>query len=187
MISFLLKLVVLGGVFVAALVYVAPSFMPKGVDPLMPNTSAIDHAKEVIDKATGNIPTPAKIEGTVVNLSGRNLTKVAGDIFAIQGVTTLDVSNNNLEGALPGEIRLLSNLRVLDLSDNKFTGVPAEIGQLAELRVLDLSNNPITGLPNELGNLSKLERLDLSGTNYSHQDLATIKEKLGAGVVIVTD
>jgi hypothetical protein len=193
MIGFFLKVLVLGGLTVGAALYLAPTFLPQAVEPLLPNTTAIDHAREVIDKATGKVTEeivknqPPKIEGTVVNLSGRNLRAVAQDIFAIQGVTTLDLSNNVLTGSLPAEVRLLSNLRVLDLSDNQFTGVPAEIGQLAELRVLDLSNNPITGLPYEIGNLSKLEKLDLSGTKYSRQDLQVIKEKLPPSMVIVTD
>jgi Leucine-rich repeat (LRR) protein len=187
MIHFLLKILILGGLGVAFITYVAPSFMPEAAVPLLPNTSAIDHAREVIDTATGKVPAAPKIEGTVVNLRGQSLTSVSQDIFAIQGVTTLDLSQNALTGSLPAEIRLLSNLRILNLSQNQFTGVPAEIGQLAELRVLDLSNNPISGLPLELGNLSKLEKLDLSGTSYSRQDLTTIKENLPPNVVIVTD
>jgi hypothetical protein len=187
MIHFLLKILILGGLGVAFITYVAPSFMPKAKAPLLPNTSAIDHAREVIETATGKIPTAPKIDGTVVNLRGQSLTSVSQDIFALQGVTVLDLSENMLSGSLKAEVRKLSKLRTLDLSDNQFTGVPAEIGQLSELQILDLSNNPITGLPLELGNLSRLEKLDLSGTNYSHQDLAIIKEKLSPEVVIVTD
>jgi len=150
-------------------------------NPLLPDTGAIEKAQEVVEKSV------EKVDGTTVDLSGRRLTKVSQDVFTLTDTTTLDLSDNALSGALPAEVRLLSKLRVLDLSNNNFTGVPAEVGQLSELRVLNLSNNPITGLPYEIGNLGKLERLDLSGTSYSRADLKTIREKLPSTVVIVTD
>ena len=100
---------------------------------------------------------------------------------------SLDLSGRGLSGSLKAEIRMVSRLVVLDLSDNKFTGLPAEIGQLAALEELDLSNNPLTGLPHELGNLTQLKQLDLRGTNYSEADLAMIKAKLPADTKILVD
>lgn len=127
-------------------------------------------AEKIAESASGSQPVPVYDGITIpshareVNLSGRGLT-----------------------GSLKAEIRLLSELRELNISNNNFTGLPAEIGQLSELRVLNLSNNPITGLPHELGNLSKLEVLNLKGTNYSEFDLNVIKEKLSASVQVVTE
>jgi Leucine-rich repeat (LRR) protein len=133
-----------------------------------------------------SIPEEIKVtsSGLEVDLSGRGLTRLDMDVFQNTNATTLDLSNNNLSGALQAEVRHLQNLEVLDLSNNNFTGVPAEVGQLKKLRVLDLSNNPITGLPNEIGNLSNLEVLDLRGTQYSEQDLAGIQQSLPSSVVI---
>lgn len=122
--------------------------------------------------------------GTVIDLSNKDLTKAPEYIFNESGVEVLNLSNNKLSGALQAEIRHMVNLRVLDLSNNNFTGVPAEIGQLNNLEVLDLSGNPITGLPYELANLTKLKSLDLRETNYSSQDLEVIKKGLPADVVI---
>lgn len=124
--------------------------------------------------------------GSSLDLSGRGLTGVPSDVFDMTSLETLDVSNNELIGALPGEIRFLKNLESLDASDNAMTGVPAEIGQLSELQYLDLSNNELTGLPNELGNLSSLLRLDLRGNAVSAQDLEGIRAKL-IGVEILVD
>jgi len=123
----------------------------------------------------------------VLDLSGKGLTKAPSYIFNRINIEELNLSNNNLEGALQAEIRHLQNLKVLNLSSNRFTGVPAEIGQLKELEVLDLSNNLLTGLPYELGNLSKLKLLDLSGNNYSEADLSKIRGTLPSSTVIKTN
>jgi len=125
--------------------------------------------------------------GNVINLSGRNLTKAPDYIFNQKNTVELDLSNNLISGALQSQIQNLQKLKVLNLSNNKFTGVPAEIGQLKKLEVLNLSSNELTGLPNELGNLSNLKLLDLRGNNYSETDLATIRKNLPAQTVIQTD
>lgn len=148
---------------------------------LLPEFGAIQKARDVVARAV------EKVDGTVLDMSNKGLTKVSQDIFMQTGVTALNLSGNKLTGSLPAEVRMLSNLTVLNLSNNTFTGVPAEIGQLSELRVLDLSNNPITGLPYELGNLQKLEKLDVSGTNYAKADLKIIRQKLPTTTVVVTD
>lgn len=126
----------------------------------------------------------SQVLGTTINLSGQGLTKAPEYIFSKTSTTELDLSNNSIDGALQSQIGQLKKLKVLDLSNNKFTGVPAEIGQLNDLEILDLSNNQITGLPNELGNLSKLKLLDLTGNNYSKIDLDNIKKNLPVTTVI---
>ncbi len=140
------------------------------------------------DSATDDLAQAEKAPqaGTTLDLSGQNLTSVPHDVFERRKITTLDVSNNALKGALQAEVRQLQNLKVLDLSDNEFTGVPAEIGQLAKLEVLDLSNNNLSGLPYELGNLKNLKTLDLSGNaNIAEQDLARIRQGLSPSVNIL--
>jgi Leucine-rich repeat (LRR) protein len=104
-----------------------------------------------------------------------------------QNTTNLDLSGRGLSGALKAEVRQLSDLEVLDLSENNFTGLPAEVGQLSKLKVLNLSSNPFTGLPSELGNLKNLETLDLRGTQYSKQDLETIWANLSPDVNILVE
>lgn len=130
---------------------------------------------------------PVVSSAKTLDLHGQGLTKAPMYIFERTGLEELDLSGNDLSGSLQAEVRHLQDLKVLDLSNNKFTGVPAEIGQLKNLRVLNLSNNLLTGLPNELGNLSNLTLLDISGNNYSKADLALIKEKLPPTTVIKTE
>ncbi len=126
-------------------------------------------------------------DDTKLDLSGQGLTSVSRSVFDRTDIEVLDLSDNELSGALQGEVRFLKNLHTLDLSDNNFTGVPAEVGQLSRLEILDLSNNPLTGLPNEIGNLKNLKVLDLRGTSYSTQDLEVIRQGLSSGVDIRVD
>ena len=130
--------------------------------------------------------TPTVTTRGVLNLSGQGLTKAPSYIFARTDIEELNLSHNALDGSLQAEVRHLQNLKVLNLSNNKFTGVPAEVGQLKNLEILDLSNNQLTGLPYELGNLSKLKLLDISGNAYSEADLAKIRESLPSSTVIKT-
>ena len=122
-----------------------------------------------------------------LDLSGQGLQKTPTHVFNQIKLQELDLSNNKLDGSLQAEIRHLQNLKVLDLSNNQFTGVPAEIGQLKNLEVLNLSNNELTGLPYELGNLTNLKVLNLTGNNYSEADLGVIQQKLPATTKVQVD
>lgn len=133
---------------------------------------------------TGNLPSPS---GAVLDLSNKGLDKIPDYVFNQTNLQELNVSNNNLTGAIQAEIRHLSNLKVLNASNNQLTGIPAEIGQLQKLEVLDFSNNQLTGLPQELSNLKNLKTFNLAGNQYSQQDLDYIKSRLPASVVIITD
>ena len=57
----------------------------------------------------------------------------------------------------------LANLTVLDLSANQLVGaIPSGLGNLAALKELDLVGNQLAGeIPPELGNLANLEDLVL--------------------------
>lgn len=117
--------------------------------------------------------------GKTIDLSDKGLSEISKDILDDSSVTTLDVSGNNLTGALPAEIRMLTNLEMLIASDNKMTGIPAEIGQLNRLKTANFANNNISGLPLEIGNLSNLETLDLRGNpNVSEYDIGQIRQKI---------
>lgn len=132
--------------------------------------------------APGNIITGGKI----LNLSNKSLTSIPMNVFNQTNLEELNVSNNLIGGAIQSQIGKLKNLKVLNASNNKMTGVPAEIGQLENLEYLDLSYNRLTGLPYEMGNLKNLKTLILTGNNYSQQDLEYIKSKLPKTTTIIT-
>lgn len=138
----------------------------------------------------------------VLDLSNQGITKVGPEVYGKTDVTDLILSNNSirtlpsetgkmtmvvvfkidhnlLEGSLIGEIRQMSQLKVLDVSNNNMTGMPAEIGQLNKLETLNYSNNKITGLPNELSNLkNNLKEFNLTGNPLSAEQISKLKTSL---------
>lgn len=139
-----------------------------------PVNSVLDSARTAADQLGNTMPNGKKIE-------------IYNGISFPEDSTKIDLSGKNLSGSLKAEIRMISGLKELNLSGNNFTGLPAEVGQLSKLEVLNLSNNPFTGLPRELGNLKNLKVLNLSGTQYSKQDLESIKAGLSTDTQIIID
>ena len=108
------------------------------------------------------------------NMEDASLNSFPERVLKASNLEILNISHNNISDTLPAEIRNLTKLRILDISNNKMTNLPAEIGQLTNLEELDLSNNLFTGLPHELANLKTLKTLNISGNNYSVYDLDII-------------
>lgn len=79
----------------------------------------------------------------------------------------LKVSQSKLNEFPPGFLQLDSNLRTLDLSDNKFVQLPAEISRFIHLKHLNLNKNKLTKLPDCIGALTKLETLNACLNNLS--------------------
>ncbi|MBT4595260.1 leucine-rich repeat domain-containing protein, partial [bacterium] len=67
----------------------------------------------------------------------------------------LNLKNNKLV-ALPKEIGKLRSLLWLSLLNNQLASVPSQIGKLTKLRMLSLSDNQLTIFPPEIGELSNL-------------------------------
>ncbi|PSR98803.1 Receptor-like protein [Actinidia chinensis var. chinensis] len=65
----------------------------------------------------------------------------------------------------------LQQLKIIDLSSNKFCGkIPKQVATLVELVSLNLSRNNLTGqIIQEIGQLKMLESLDLSGNRLSSE------------------
>lgn len=65
--------------------------------------------------------------------------------------------------SLPPEISELSDLKELQLGNNKFSEFPKEILSLKNLAILDLSGNPISEVPSDIKSLEKLQLLNITG------------------------
>jgi Leucine-rich repeat (LRR) protein len=85
-------------------------------------------------------------------------------------VIKLELSGNNLSGALPKEIGNLTSLKTLNLDNNNLTGsVPAEINNLSSLKKLELSNNMLDELPTLT--LLNLDTLLINNNQFSFDDI----------------
>ncbi|KAL3733364.1 hypothetical protein ACJRO7_022831 [Eucalyptus globulus] len=111
--------------------------------------------------------------------------EISSSICQLSTLLNLDLSNNNLFGNIPPCFGNITNLKYLDLSNNKFQGppqipspstsnfiashngftgeIPSLICQLSSLWYLDLSNNSLFGnIPPCFGNITNLKYLNLS-------------------------
>lgn len=100
---------------------------------------------------------------------------------------------SGLQGGLPTEIALLTNLKHIDIRDNKLLGstLPTELGQMISLTNLRILSSEITGpLPTEIGNLKNLRELWVEGnpitgtvpTEYGKLTKLTYFELLGTDI-----
>ncbi|XP_027071668.1 uncharacterized protein [Coffea arabica] len=90
-------------------------------------------------------------------------------IGALSKLTYLNLSSNYLYGELPSSLVNLTQLAQLDVSWNSIDSlIPTGIENLTGLVTLDLSYNSLFGpIPPTLGQLSNLDSLDLSNNHFS--------------------
>ncbi len=114
-----------------------------------------------------------------LDLGGNQLTDL-GSLRGLEGLVSLDLSDNQLK-ALPPEIGRLKSLRRLDLSRNQLTTLPPELGKLTALEELTLSGNPLVSLHPAIGRLTSLRRLDIEDTT-----LKSFPDEMGRLTRLVT-
>ncbi|KAL3667501.1 hypothetical protein V7S43_007721 [Phytophthora oleae] len=86
-------------------------------------------------------------------------------LCSLEPLTTLDLSNNELEGCLPEQLGRLDKLRELGLEGNKLTQLPESIGGLVHLEILRVDSNQLKSLPSTIGKLRNLKTLS-AHSNY---------------------
>lgn len=74
-----------------------------------------------------------------------------------------------LNGSVPQELGLLTQLEHVEIGYNKFDGtLPSDLGMLSNLQYLDISNCRLSGdIPQEVGNLTSITKLLLFSNNFS--------------------
>ncbi|CAI5963782.1 unnamed protein product [Closterium sp. NIES-65] len=120
---------------------------------------------------TGVIPKAISAFASLTNLSlhDNHLYGHLPDMGRLKLLRELYLHGNNLKGAVPASLSLLSNLEALNLGENALSGgIPVELGNLKALILLNLNSNRLVGsIPETLGKLSKLQHLYLSGNQIS--------------------
>ena len=79
-----------------------------------------------------------------------------------QTLTKLMLRSCGLEGTLCHEIDCMPHLEMLDVGENRLSGLPFTIGGCVALTTVLADNNTLSKLPNSLGLLPRLETLDLA-------------------------
>jgi hypothetical protein len=91
------------------------------------------------------------------------------EILQLSALVVLNLSDNRLTGVIPAELGQLGALAELYLDSNQLSGsIPPELGQLGALTLLYLDNNLLSGrIPAELGQLGALSQLFLHNNQLS--------------------
>lgn len=105
-----------------------------------------------------------------VDLSYNNLAgALPNSIGGLEGLLHLFLAGNAINGSLPVEVCSLPELINLHLFSNQLIGsIPPEIGNLKKLQELRLSINQMSGsIPQTIGRLKDLRTLDLTNNGFS--------------------
>ncbi|KAJ0601740.1 putative protein kinase RLK-Pelle-LRR-XI-1 family [Helianthus annuus] len=91
------------------------------------------------------------------------------NLSSFPNLVSLVIGRCGVEGSIPEQIGLLSNLNFLSLRENQLTAnLPISLTNLTHLKYLDIFSNQFTGqLPVSFSNFTNLEYLDLSNNHFS--------------------
>ncbi|XP_003214585.1 leucine-rich repeat-containing protein 57 [Anolis carolinensis] len=99
----------------------------------------------------------------VFQLTGKGLSEFPEDLQKLaSNLRTIDLSNNKIE-TLPPLMGKFCVLKSLALNHNKLIALPEELCKLKKLEALHLNGNQLTQLPAAFGQLAALKTLGLSG------------------------
>ncbi|KAG4097696.1 L domain-like protein [Neocallimastix lanati (nom. inval.)] len=98
-------------------------------------------------------------------------------VFSLTNLKRLEIYNNKIK-SIPDDISKLENLEYLGLSLNEITDVSPKIGELKHLKEIDLSFCKIKELPVEFGNIKTLEILNLENSDIYYR-LSKVPKEIG--------
>ncbi|CAL4986795.1 unnamed protein product [Urochloa decumbens] len=104
-----------------------------------------------------------------LDLSCNELSSNYTNLFHLESIVKLNVSNNFLGGTLPSDLGYMPSISEMDLSNNRFVGrLPNSFANLQMLTYLMLSRNSLEdSILDSFRGLTNLETLDLSWNNLS--------------------
>ena len=132
----------------------------------LPNLTDINLSGNNITVRFWNITEPTSV--TYMDLDSTGLMSIEGIADAMPGLMFLHINDNDFLD-FPIDLFRLSNLEVLSLSDNQFSGeFPAPLDLLRKLVFLAISDCGFNGtLTTGIGRLTNLEFLSLDGNSLS--------------------
>jgi len=114
------------------------------------------------------------MEPKKLDMSGMSMDTIPHLSMPLGSITTLDLSNNNLQSIPESIIARLLNVVVLDVRSNQLTSLPNSIGCLSKLKVLNVSGNLLRDLPATIEECRALEEL-----NANFNQLTKLPDTLG--------
>lgn len=137
--------------------------IPSGPEPSAVTRLYLDH-----NKLDGEIP--AQLTDLIeLDCSDNRLTGIPDTFFQNnKGLIKLNLSGNQLSGALSTNVKYLVNAEVINFSHNSFTSnLPREIA-VPKLTNIDVSNNHFSGeFPSELDTLETLDFCNAKHNDFS--------------------
>ncbi|EOA29648.1 hypothetical protein CARUB_v10015150mg [Capsella rubella] len=128
----------------------------------------------VSTKNKSSFSTPPLVLISVLYLSECGIIEFPEILRTLHKMTNLDISNNKIKGQVPGWLWTLSDLMIVNLSNNSFigfkrstkTGLSATASE-SSMMYLFASNNNFTGkIPSFICALRSLRTIDLSNNNF---------------------
>ncbi|XP_074558501.1 uncharacterized protein LOC141814439 [Curcuma longa] len=116
----------------------------------------------------GNFPASVGNLSSRLEWLGMNELQISGaippEIGKLQGLLSLDLSDNFITGSIPSTIAGLPNLTRLYLFRNRLSGhIPESLGNLTRLEVLQLGDNDLHGnIPSSFSAFNQLNELNVS-------------------------
>ena len=110
----------------------------------------------------------ASTEWKGLNMSHMGLRHLSPSLVVFPHLVELDLSHNAIQTLSPHVFYGLSELKVLNLSNNMLTNLQDGWVELTSLKVLDLAQNHIQFVPFDLGSLYNLRSLNLMSNPVSN-------------------
>ncbi|CAL0301027.1 unnamed protein product [Lupinus luteus] len=133
----------------------------------------IEYLDLSVNHLTGSIPeeTPQFLRLNYLNLSHNSLSNFLPRVLTqYPKLRVLDISSNLLDGLLLADLLAMPTLQELHLENNMVSGsinLSSSTGH-SNLRILDLSHNRFNGyFPDQFGSLHGMEVLNIAGNNFS--------------------
>ncbi|KAL8668601.1 MAG: hypothetical protein Q9168_006778 [Polycauliona sp. 1 TL-2023] len=126
-----------------------------------------DESGEDADKPS---PTDILAALQILDLHGNHLHTLPSMLPNLEYLTVLNLSRNRLKDPIRdilNNISRIESLRVLDISDNQFSGSFPPISGCSNLEDLNIHSNAFTSLPEELSSCTKLRTLNASTNKLS--------------------